>query len=101
MEPRLDQNQAIRVAESGPPPPARSLAGPLCADIAIVVGGLTGVAAARHLVALRHPERGGVLLEARTLGHGAKPSEVPQAASAPSARGCSAAARTGGCSRRP
>lgn len=70
MDRRLDQNQAVWVAESGPPQPARSLAGALTADIAIVGGGFTGVSTAWHL-ALRHPERGIVLLEARELGHGA------------------------------
>lgn len=70
MDQRLDQNQAVWEAESGPPQPGRSLAGARKADIAIVGGGLTGVSAAWHL-AERHPELGIVLLEARALGHGA------------------------------
>lgn len=67
---RLDQNQAVWIAESETPRPAGSLAGRLSADIAVVGGGLTGVSTAWHLRE-RHPDLGVVLLEARVLGNGA------------------------------
>jgi glycine/D-amino acid oxidase-like deaminating enzyme len=65
-----DQNEAVWVAESEAPQPTGSLAGPRSADIAIIGGGFTGVSTAWHL-RQRHPDLGIVLLEARSLGHGA------------------------------
>ncbi len=62
--------ESVWAAESEAPRPPAGLAGRLCADIAIVGGGFTGVSTAWHL-RQRHPELRIVLLEARVLGHGA------------------------------
>jgi glycine/D-amino acid oxidase-like deaminating enzyme len=69
-EQRLDQNQAVWVAESEAPRPTGRLAGRLSTDIAIVGGGFTGVSTAWHL-RQRHPDLGIALLEAGVLGQGA------------------------------
>lgn len=68
--PHFDENRSVWTIGRAPYEPGAPLAGDTTADVAIIGGGFTGVSTALHLSA-RFPDRRIVLLEARSLAHGA------------------------------
>lgn len=65
-----DENESVWVATRPPYTTGPALQGDAVADLAIIGGGFTGVSTALHASA-RFPDRRIVLLEARSLAHGA------------------------------